>query len=78
MIKKRGQNFELSCTYSGVPQPQVKWFKLDEVRMRCCEIACADSYCQCRGRAVCDTLAVDLILWIFQSDSSNTAMVNSC
>ncbi|XP_067930808.1 twitchin-like [Watersipora subatra] len=30
LIKKKGQSFNLTCQYSGVPQPTIEWYKMDE------------------------------------------------
>ena len=31
IVKKIGQNFELECKYTGVPEPSIAWERIDDV-----------------------------------------------
>lgn len=34
IVKKIGQNFELECKYTGVPEPSITWERIDDVSTR--------------------------------------------
>ena len=34
IVRKRGQSFELTAKYTGVPKPTIEWFKTDDVSLR--------------------------------------------